>query len=167
MDPLCSDPWQPWIHEHLAGWLLFARQQTRSEADAQDVVQEALAETWQRLIGKPLPGAGLMFATIRRRAIDFARQHDRRTAREQTVHAAAPTLHFDTTAEHAELGWMVQQALQKLPAIHREVVTLKVWGELTFAEIGETLDLPPNTVASRYRYGLEALRKLTKPITRQ
>jgi RNA polymerase sigma-70 factor (ECF subfamily) len=46
--------------------------------------------------------------------------------------------------------------------IYREVVILKVWGELTFAEIAEALDIPANTAASRYRYGLEELRKITK-----
>jgi len=51
-----------------------------------------------------------------------------------------------------------------LPAPQREVITLKVWGGLTFAEIAATLDIPPNTAASRYRYGLEELRRLTKEV---
>ena len=37
----------------------------------------------------------------------------------------------------------------------------RVWGGLTFAEIAETLQIPPNTAASRYRYGIAELRKLT------
>jgi RNA polymerase sigma-70 factor (ECF subfamily) len=36
---------------------------------------------------------------------------------------------------------------------------MKVWGGRTFAEIGEILDISMNTAASRYRYGIEALRK--------
>ncbi|NLT71763.1 MAG: RNA polymerase subunit sigma-24, partial [Verrucomicrobiaceae bacterium] len=32
-------------------------------------------------------------------------------------------------------------------------------GDLTFDEIGKTLEISPNTAASRYRYGMEALRK--------
>ena len=36
---------------------------------------------------------------------------------------------------------------------------MKIWGENTFAEIGEILGVSLNTVASRYRYGLERLRK--------
>ena len=43
----------------------------------------------------------------------------------------------------------------------REVVTLKVWGELSFAEIAAVLEIPANTAASRYRYGLAELRKHT------
>jgi RNA polymerase sigma-70 factor (ECF subfamily) len=36
---------------------------------------------------------------------------------------------------------------------------MKIWGERTFAEIAEILDISQNTAASRYRYGLEALKK--------
>ena len=35
---------------------------------------------------------------------------------------------------------------------------LKIWGDLTFGEIGRTLDLSLNTVASRYRYALQKLK---------
>ncbi|MEJ6570021.1 MAG: sigma factor-like helix-turn-helix DNA-binding protein, partial [Akkermansiaceae bacterium] len=41
----------------------------------------------------------------------------------------------------------------------REVLTLKIWGGLTFAEIGKVLSLSNNTAASRYRYALEQLQK--------
>jgi len=39
------------------------------------------------------------------------------------------------------------------------VIILKVWGNHTFAEIGELLGVSLNTVASRYRYGLDRMRK--------
>ena len=45
-----------------------------------------------------------------------------------------------------------------LPTHLREVVTLKIWGKLTFRQIANALDLPPATAASRYRYALEHLR---------
>jgi len=34
---------------------------------------------------------------------------------------------------------------------------MKVWGGLTFAQIADSLKIPPNTAASRYRYALERL----------
>ncbi|RPI95425.1 MAG: hypothetical protein EHM39_11765, partial [Chloroflexi bacterium] len=45
-----DDPtdWEQWLAEHTPALLLFARQQTRSEADAQDLVQEAIVESWRR-----------------------------------------------------------------------------------------------------------------------
>ena len=53
----------------------------------------------------------------------------------------------------------LEAALQKLPSEQREVVVMKIWGELTFEEISKQLDISQNTAASRYRYALEALRK--------
>jgi RNA polymerase sigma-70 factor (ECF subfamily) len=51
-------------------------------------------------------------------------------------------------------------AMEKLTAEQREVVHLKVWQKMTFAEIGELLKVPQNTAASRYRYAIERLREL-------
>jgi RNA polymerase sigma-70 factor (ECF subfamily) len=54
--------------------------------------------------------------------------------------------------------------MSQLPEMYREVITLKMWGGLTFGEIAETLAIPANTAASRYRYGLLELRKLTREV---
>jgi RNA polymerase sigma-70 factor (ECF subfamily) len=54
--------------------------------------------------------------------------------------------------------------MSHLPEIYRQVVTLKVWGGLTFGEIAEALEIPANTAASRYRNGLIELRSLTKEV---
>jgi RNA polymerase sigma-70 factor (ECF subfamily) len=71
---------------------------------------------------------------------------------------------FDTSVEDRERNQLIQDAMSRLPEMYREVVTLKVWGGLTFAEIAETLGIPANTAASRYRYGLIELRKLTREV---
>ncbi len=59
---------------------------------------------------------------------------------------------------------VVQAAMAQLPADQREVLTLKIWGELTFREIAETLGEPLNTVASRYRYALKMLRNVLEEV---
>jgi RNA polymerase sigma-70 factor, ECF subfamily len=156
--------WEQWLVQHAPKFLLYARQQTRLEADAQDLVQEAVVECWRRQpVGEP-PAAGLVFATIRRRAIDLGRRQDRRAGREAAAARQAPEGWFDGGVESRERNQLVQDAMKELPDIYREVVTLKVWGELTFAEIAEALEIPANTAASRYRYGLAELRKLTKQV---
>ncbi|HEX9995650.1 MAG TPA: RNA polymerase sigma factor [Abditibacterium sp.] len=50
------------------------------------------------------------------------------------------------------------ELLARLPLEQREVIALKVWEELTFAEIAEVAQISPNTAMSRYRYGIEKLR---------
>ncbi len=156
--------WRRWLEEQAPKFLLYARQKARTEADAQDLVQEALVEAVRRQKAAELPSVPLVFATIHRRAIDWARREDRRADREQASAEGENVVWFDASAEERERTRLVQEALSRLPEIYREVVTLKVWGELTFAEIADTLNIPANTAASRYRYGLAELRKLTKAV---
>jgi RNA polymerase sigma-70 factor (ECF subfamily) len=47
---------------------------------------------------------------------------------------------------------------QQLPAPCREIVHLKIYGELTFREIATLLKLPQGTVATRYRSAVEQMR---------
>jgi RNA polymerase sigma-70 factor (ECF subfamily) len=56
------------------------------------------------------------------------------------------------------------QAMKSLPAEQRTIVQLKLWDGLTFEEIAEAQKIPLNTAASRYRYGLDKLRTLLRPI---
>lgn len=154
--------WEQWLAEHASRLLLFARQQARSEADAQDLLQEAVVESWRRQRDCQPPPVGLVFATIRRRAVDLARSADRRASREAASQEVGPVCWFDASAEERERTRLMENAMRALPEIYREAVTLKIWGGLTFAEIAEALQIPANTAASRYRYGIEELRKLTR-----
>lgn len=52
----------------------------------------------------------------------------------------------------------IEQAMARLPPAQREVVFLKVWQGMTFAEIARLLAISPNTAASAYRYGLSKLK---------
>jgi RNA polymerase sigma-70 factor (ECF subfamily) len=60
------------------------------------------------------------------------------------------------THEHAE----IERALAALPPEQAEVIHLKVYERMTFARIGQLLGCSANTVASRYRYACEKLRKI-------
>jgi RNA polymerase sigma-70 factor (ECF subfamily) len=165
MDELSTQAdWRRWLEVHTPKFLLFARQKARSEADAQDLLQEAVVEAWQRQGDGQPPPLALVFATIHRRAIDLARREERRAGRERTAMEPPPAPWFDTSVEDRELKQLIQDAMSRLPDTYREVITLKVWGGLTFAEIAEALGIPANTAASRYRYGLAGLRKLTKEV---
>jgi RNA polymerase sigma-70 factor (ECF subfamily) len=156
--------WQQWLAEYAPRFLLFARQQARCEADAQDLVQEAVVEAWQRQANGATPPISLVFSTIRRRAIDLARREDRRAGREAASTFGEAEPWFDPSIEDRERSRLLQQAMTSMSDIYRDVVTLKVWGELSFVEIAEMLDIPANTAASRYRYGLAELRKLTEKV---
>ena len=50
--------------------------------------------------------------------------------------------------------------LAALPEKQRSVVVLKFYRDKTLREIGELLDISENTAASRFRYGIEKLRRV-------
>jgi RNA polymerase sigma-70 factor, ECF subfamily len=52
---------------------------------------------------------------------------------------------------------MVRKALQSLPAEMRQVIIMKEYEELTFAEIAEILQIPVSTVKSRVYTGLQQM----------
>ena len=70
--------------------------------------------------------------------------------------ANEPTAEIINSEESAKLG----KALGQLPYEQREVITLHVHGKLRFREIAKRQGVSTNTVQSRYRYGLDKLRKL-------
>lgn len=107
-----------------------------------------------------------LYTTIRRLSIDLSRRDDRRKKREDTVGTETgdennSSFHpwFDSESSDEEIRIQLEQKLKELPEKFAEVIVMKIWGERTFAEIGETLGISQNTAASRYRYGLEALKK--------
>lgn len=154
-------PWFEWLQHHGPRFLLYARQQTRTYQDAEDVLQEALLKLWQRRSPNSLPDPASMFATLRHTAIDLARKIDRRKKREaqtEICHQDSPSW-FQSQPHLSEEDEELQRLLHTLDPKFQEIIVLKIWGELTFQQIGELLNLSPNTVSSRYRYGLESLRK--------
>ena len=61
----------------------------------------------------------------------------------------------------------VESALRELPDEQREIIVLRVWGQMTFEEVAAALDISPNTAASRYRYGLAKLKERLAPLPKE
>jgi RNA polymerase sigma-70 factor (ECF subfamily) len=163
--------WREWLALNGPKMLLFARQQTRSHEDAQDVLQDAIVKLVEKIrndefIGGPGAWQPYLYTTIRRLAIDLSRRDDRRERREDTVgvetgEASHEAFHpwFESESSDDETRVQLEAKLKELPEKFAEVIIMKIWGERTFAEIGEALDISQNTAAPRYRYGLEALKR--------
>jgi RNA polymerase sigma-70 factor (ECF subfamily) len=155
-----GDQWTDWLEQHGAALVLFARQTVPSVADAEDVVQSAFVRFWRSRHRASDPKAYL-YVCVKRSALDFLRDHRRRKAREDAAASRrSPTVEplFVLDPENYERQVAVEVALARLESNQREVLFLKIWAGLTFSEIGQTLEISPNTAASRYRYALDALR---------
>ena len=156
-----TDDWSAWLDAHGAALVLFARQWLPAAADAEDVVQEAFVRFWRARHRADDPTA-FLYACVRRCALDWLRARRRRAAREAAAARTEPVdgALFAAGPERDERRAAVEAALARLPEEQRTVLVLKVWGGLTFPQIAETLGIPANTAASRYRYALDKLRTL-------
>lgn len=131
---------------------------TPSREEAEDVVQECflrMSRRLERLAGLSNIEAYLL-TMVRNEALRYGSRL-RLWRRRNGAYEGVRLVEDDPARrEDAE---RVQQAVRALKPEQREVVFLKIWEELTFAEIAEILGISPNTAASRYRYGVEHLRK--------
>jgi RNA polymerase sigma-70 factor (ECF subfamily) len=151
------EDWKVCFSELAPGLVLFARQFVRTSADAEDIVQDAFVRFWRK--EHSIQNRGLLYATVRSVALDLLRRDTRRARREANAaldveQSTQPQFDFDDGSQR-ELA----AAVDRLPVEQREVLVMKIWNELTFAEIGEALGISQNTAASRYRYALAALKK--------
>ncbi len=155
--------WKNWFEDHASRLLLYARQQTRSESDAEDVLQDAFVRMWNTAHKEPdlgLPNLPFAFTSIRRCAIDLARKNQRRHQREELAHEDQDDVQwFESDLETQERNARLEAAIKRLPPKYQEVLSLKVWGDQTFQAIADMQGISINTVASRYRYALQGLRK--------
>jgi RNA polymerase sigma factor (sigma-70 family) len=73
--------------------------------------------------------------------------------------AAAGEGQVELAQKKEELG-RLREAIGLLPEEQREVVTLRLQGQMQFGEIARVIGVNTNTVRGRYRYGVEKLRAL-------
>ncbi|MGC6427373.1 MAG: RNA polymerase sigma factor [Akkermansiaceae bacterium] len=162
----CSLAWKEWFHENASRMLAYARQRSNNAEEAEDVVQDALVKLWhyQEERGHVPPDLPLAYSVLRFIGMDRGRRKGRIEKRNQKIiqFQIGEDLWLDTPAEDSEDARILRNEVNQLPEKLREVLTLKIWGGLTFAQIGEALGISQNTAASRYRYALEQLQKNLK-----
>jgi RNA polymerase sigma-70 factor (ECF subfamily) len=160
-----DESWRQCYRELAPRLLLFARQWVPDRCAAEDVVQQAFVRFWKKHASADRAHYPLLYSTARTIALDYLRGEERRLRRENHPDAPMPrdgVPCFELAGDdldRAELAVAIETALRALPEEQREVVVLKLWGDLTFQEIANTVDAPLNTVAARYRYALEKLRE--------
>lgn len=139
----------------------FARAVCRSDADAQDLVQETVERALARRAGFR-PGTRLdswAFTIMRRIHIDHARAGarwsrvvapaDERTAEVADVGQADEELRADALA--------LRRAIRDLPDDQRLAVALVLVDGLSYAEAAAVMGVPPGTLTSRLVRGRQSL----------
>jgi RNA polymerase sigma-70 factor (ECF subfamily) len=153
--------------QHAQPLYAFLLNLTRDEADTRDLLQEIFVKLARepRLLDGVREERAFLIRLAHNAAIDAIRRRGTRDRTRENFAAEqisifAPAADPDEQIFRAELA----AALEGLPEEQRAVVHLKLWGDLTFEAIAEALEIPPNTAASRYRYGLDKLRERLRPL---
>jgi len=132
--------------------VLFARLWTDSPDDA---VQEAFLRLYEQR-ARPDDAVAWLFKATRNAAIDISRSEARRTRREK---AATNPKWFQPNARSRWEVETLMDELQELSPELREVVVAKVWGGLTFEQIGTSTATSRATAQRRYNEAIAILRK--------
>lgn len=140
---------------------------TRSDADTRDLLQELFIKLARRpeLLRGVRDERGFLLRLAHNLAIDLIRRRGAREKNYSRLAGESETL-FAACDDPDEQTFRrsLTAALGALPPEQRAVVHLKLWEHLTFEQIADALDIPPNTAASRYRYGLDKLRERLRPL---
>lgn len=150
-----SDNLQQLIDRHGAALALYARQWCHAPDDA---LQEALINLMRQDPAPDNPVAWL-YTTVRRRAMNLARAEMRRSKHQQQAGQLREPW-FVETQDDVDSAFDIQSFLGRLPRLEREILVARIWGERSFAEIAEIVDLPSSTVHRRYRRALSELERM-------
>ncbi len=153
--------------EHAQALFAFLLNFTRDENDTRDLLQEIFT----RLAREPglLRGArderAFLIRLAHNAAIDLMRRRGtRQKYHDQFAEEEISIFATDANPDVAAFRKSLSRALAELPADQRAVVHLKLWENLTFEQIADALNIPPNTAASRYRYGIDKMRERLRPL---
>ncbi len=148
-----SSNWSEKLYEDKAAELiLYGRALGLSHMEAEDVLQETFA-TLLRHAEPPLQPEHYCVRSFRNRALNYRRSLWRRLTRELEARAW-----FEKPAPADPCERAAVRCLTELPVEQREVIVLKIWHGYTFEEIAELQQASPNTIAGRYRYGLQKIK---------
>ncbi len=136
--------------------------------DAEDALQAAmikLAQHPERLAHAEQPWAYFV-KMVRNETLKLAESRRSRSRVVEMLRTWVSRPRFWTLPDD---DWreQVEIAVKRLPPEQAEVVVLKIWEEMTFAEIAEVLGESQNTAASRYRYALEKLQRTLQPLAEE
>ena len=147
-----------WLDEQAPRLVLFARQWVPCHADAEDVFHTAFLRFWPSR-GRVRDPVSFLYTCVRREALNWLRHRGRRRNHEQQAGSQQLFVADRDQLIEVETNEMIAKALSMLSNEQREVIVMRIWGELSFPQIGAVLSISPSTADTRYRAGLKHLHR--------
>lgn len=145
----------------------------QNRENAEDVTADFFIKLWN-LAEQYCPGKGhkTWITTIARNmAIDYIRAHKREmlldeipdiAGMNEEVVSSSSISHgrVDSTMEHEIVGNLsMEQALATLKDCEKQIINMKIIGDMTFQDISDSLGIPLGTITWRYQNALQKLRR--------
>jgi RNA polymerase sigma-70 factor (ECF subfamily) len=145
--------------------LQYACYRLGSRDGAEDVVQDALLSLWQ----KQRDGVSVLNTTayLYRSVANLSISRLRESAHMRLVPIEARLDTPDDTEDIEQELRQVSYLLSTIPDAQAEVIRLRYYGDKSFKEIAEILDIPITTAKSRFVYGLEKIRQGMRDLSKQ
>lgn len=150
-------PFDGWVEVRGPALLRLAYILTGNTADAEDIVQEALARAlprWARI-----SRVDNVDAYVRRMVVNAHTSWWRRFRRKESPVAELRDSYVDGPGEGFDDRRRVWLACQALPESQRTAIVLRYYEELEYAEIAELTGIREGSVRARVSRGLAALRQ--------
>lgn len=156
---------EPLVRRYAGPLLTYIRRMVISEHRSEELFQEVFLTVWvkRHQYKFPMPFRAWLFtiATNRCRQ-DFRKPRREVNSGEEGVTDLSPSREANPMdiAMQSETAKAVAKAVSQLPPKQREVVVLRVWNQLSYAEIAKALGAQEATVRSHMHHGLTSMRKL-------
>lgn len=147
------------IEDNLDYLVRFATLRLGNKADAEDVVYEAIRRILETDVAKVKKDSLRMylFRIVYNLCQDYGTSFQEiRSMREEDNEIADQTVDADLDYEETE---RLRRLLDVLPEREAEVIRMNIMDELSFIEISQILSISPSTIKSRFKSGMEKLRK--------
>lgn len=143
--------------------LTYACYRLGNRSDAEDVLHDCYLRLHERFTdgqeGAKLNIRNYVFRSLSNLCTD--RLADR--TRHLTVDLGQQDVEETDTDNRESEYCRITSVLDKIPEEQAEVIRLRMYGNRSFAEISNILQVPLSTVKSRFLYGIEKIRKAMKP----
>ena len=157
MPPIDPAKMGSWFDAYAGRLVLYARQWLEAQW-AEDVVQEVFIRLMAQF-REPDNVKSWLFAAVRNASISAFRSESSRRNRERKVASQSADWFESHPADLLDAA-AAQTALTKLAAKEREVIVLRIWGQLTLAEISQIVQMPLSSVHDCYCSGIASLRQI-------
>lgn len=162
------------IYENYVGYIYrIIYEVLQNKENAEDVTSEFFIRLWDKAEQfKPGNGhKGYLATMARNMAVDFLRKYKKEELTalmqdlgeepgEEKRESRVPAEEKESKVEQQVVDSMtIKQALETLKPSERQIVSLKVLGEMTFKEIAAAMDIPMGTVTWKYQNAIKKLRR--------